>query len=264
MPTPPLTLVEADPWAARGLAHTALRMARRNRAAEAEVAALHALSFAQHQLGEAQSIATIRRAVRTGERHGLTRRTAMARRRLALDLASRGAVSAAMIELDLACAALNAHDRARSEVFRVGVLWYAGTAAVPMAATDRALAILRRHGDAFWEAELLRNRGGLLLERGDTDAAEQDLMRAGALFLGLGARAAAIDIDLELARLALIQGDLPRCLARLDAIDPRDALPAGQGRARADQSAGHGDRSPPQRGAGRPEAGRGDLEADEP
>lgn len=218
-------LVEADPWAARGLAHTALRMARRNRAAEAEVAALHALSFAQHQLGEAQSITTIRRAVRTGERHGLTRRTAMARRRLALDLASRGAVSAAMIELDLACAALNAHDRARSEVFRVGVLWYAGTAAVPMAATDRALAILRRHGDAFWEAELLRNRGGLLLERGDTDAAEQDLMRAGALFLGLGARAAAIDIDLELARLALIQGDLPRCLARLDAIDPRDASP---------------------------------------
>ncbi len=47
-------LVEADPWAARGLAHTALRMARRNRAAEAEVAALHALSFAQHQLGEAR------------------------------------------------------------------------------------------------------------------------------------------------------------------------------------------------------------------
>ncbi len=105
----------------------------------------------------------------------------MARRRLALDLASRGAVSAAMIELDLACAALNAHDRARSEVFRVGVLWYAGSAAVPMAATDRALAILRRHGDAFWEAELLRNRGGLLLERGDTDAAEQDLMRARAV-----------------------------------------------------------------------------------
>ena len=72
---------------------TALRMARRERAAEAEVAALHALSFAQHELGETQSITTIRRAVRTGERHGLTRRTAMARRRLALDLASRGAIS---------------------------------------------------------------------------------------------------------------------------------------------------------------------------
>jgi hypothetical protein len=94
-----------------------------------------------------------------------------------------------------------------------------------MAETDRALAILRRHGDAFWEAQLLRNRGGLLLERGDTDVAERDLMRARALLLNLGAMAAAIVIDLELARLALIQGDLPRCLARLDAIDPRDARP---------------------------------------
>ncbi len=186
------------------------------------MAALHALSFAQDQLGDALAITTVRRAITLGERHGLTRRTALARRRLALDLASRGATTAAMRQLDLACAALNAHDRARSEVFRIGVLWYAGNTTVPMAATDRALAILRRHGDALWEARLLHNRGGLLSERGDTNAAARDLIRARELFLGLGAVTAAVDIDLELARLALIQGDLPRCLAQLDAIDTRD------------------------------------------
>ncbi len=171
-------LVEADASAAAGLAERALRLARRRRHREAEVAALHALSFAQHELGDARAIRTIRTAVRSGERHGLTRRTALARRRLALDLAGRGAIAAAMRELDLARAALDPHEQARSEVFRIGVLWYAGTATVPLTGTDRALATLREHGDAFWEAQLLRNRGAFLAERGETDAAERDLIRA--------------------------------------------------------------------------------------
>ena len=192
---------------------------------EAEVAALHALSFAQHELGDRRAIRTIRSAVRSGERHGLTRRTALARRRLALDLAGRGAITAAMRELELACAALDPHEQARSEVFRIGVLWYAGTTTEPLTGTDRALAMLREHGDVFWEAQLLRNRGGLLAERGETVAAERDLTRARELFVGLGATAAAFATETELARSALIRGDLPECLARLDAIDTRDVSP---------------------------------------
>src|ERR1700761_500566 len=82
-------LVERDASAAALLAERALRLARRRREPEATVAALHALSFAQHELGDQRAIQTIRRAVRSGERHGLVRRTALARRRLALDLASR-------------------------------------------------------------------------------------------------------------------------------------------------------------------------------
>src|SRR5579863_36023 len=84
-----LDLVDADPSKASKLAQLALRRARAQRNPEAEVAALHALSFAQHELGDPRAVRTIRRAVRTGERHGLTRRTALARRRLALDLAGR-------------------------------------------------------------------------------------------------------------------------------------------------------------------------------
>ncbi len=180
-------LVEADASAAALLAERALRVARSRRHPEAEVAALHALSFAQHELGDGRAIRTIRRAVRCGERHGLTRRTALARRRLALDLAGRGAITAALRELELAYAALDPLEQARSEVFRVGVLWYAGTTTEPLAGTDAALATLRERGDAFWEAQLLRNRGGLLAERGQTVAAERDLVRARELFAALGA-----------------------------------------------------------------------------
>ena len=218
-------LVEADASTAATLAERALRHARRQRHPEAEVAALHALSFAQHELGDTRAIRTIRSAVRSGERHGLTRRTALARRRLALDLAGRGAISAAMRELELAYAALDPHERARSEVFRIAVLWYAGMTTEPLTDTDRALAILRERGDVFWEAQLLRNRGGLLAERGETVAAEQDLTRARELFISLGATAAAFAVETELAGNALMRGDLPECLARLDAIDARDVSP---------------------------------------
>ena len=218
-------LVETDASAAAARAARALRLARRQRHPEAEVAALHALSFAQHELGDRRAIRTIRSAIRSGERHGLTRRTALARRRLALDLAGRGAVTAAMHELDLAYAALDPHEQARSEVFRVGVLWYAGTTTEPLTGTDRALATLRAHGDTFWEAQLLRNRGALLAERGQTLAAERDLTRARELFADLGATSAAFAVETELARSALIRGDLPACLARIDAIETRDISP---------------------------------------
>jgi CHAT domain len=218
-------LVEADASAAATLAERAVGLARRRRNPEAEVAALHALSFAQHELGDRQATRTIRAAIRSGERHGLTRRTALARRRLAHDLASRGAIAAATRELELACAALDPHEQARSEVFRIGVLWYAGTTTTSLNGTDKALAVLRKHGDTFWEAQLLRNRGGLLAERGETVAAERDLTRARALFAAVGATVAAFATDIELARSALVRGDLPECLARLDAIAARDVSP---------------------------------------
>ena len=98
----------------------------------------------------------------------MTRRTALARRRLALDLAGRGAITAALRELDLACAALDPQEQARSEVFRIGILFWAGTTIEPLAGTDAALAVLRKRGDAFWEGQVLRNRGALLMDRGET------------------------------------------------------------------------------------------------
>jgi CHAT domain len=218
-------LVEADAAAAARAAEQALRLALAQRDAEAQVAAWHALSFARHELGDPRAIDAIRAAIRIGKRHGLERRTALARRRLALDLAGRGAIGPALRELDIARASLDAHEQARSEVFRIGILWYAGKTAGSISETDRALAALRRHGDAFWEAQLLRNRGGLLAWRGDATAAERDLARAGQIFDGLGKKAAAFATEVQLVRVALTRGDVPECLARLDAIDAGNHSP---------------------------------------
>jgi hypothetical protein len=143
-----------------------------------------------------------------------------------MDLASRGAIGAALRELEIARASLDAHEQARSEVFRIGILWYAGKTTDSLTGTDRALETLRGKGDAFWEAQLLRNRGGLLAERGDATAAEPDLVRARDLFAGIGATAAAFAMEGQLARIACTRGDLPGCLALLDAIDI-DQLAAG-------------------------------------
>jgi len=211
--------VEVDAAAAVEMAERALKLARSRREPEAEVAALHALGFARHELGDDRAVRTLRAAIRVGERHGLVRRVAIVRRPLAVYLAYRGAIGPALRELDLACAALDEHELARSEVFRIAVLGLAGRPPPTLESSDRALEILRLAGDTIWEARLRKNRGVLLAERGDVDAAEPDLIRARDLYARLGATESALGAEYELARVALTRGDLPACLARLDAID---------------------------------------------
>ncbi len=218
-------LVESDPRQAGELAGRALAAARADRAPEAEVAALHALGYARHELGDPRAIATLRAAVRVGERNGLAERVALVRRPLAVYLAYAGKIGAALDELDAACAALDGLELARSELFRIAVLGVAGRAPPPPASSEWAVRTLRRHRDAIWEARLLGNRGALGAERGDADAAEPDLARARDLFTALGATPAAQRAAFELARVALVRGDLPLCLARLDAIEATE-LPA--------------------------------------
>jgi len=77
----------------------------------------------------------------------------------------------------------------------------------------------------IWEARLLKNRGFLLAERGDADAAERDLTLARDLYARMGATTAALGAGYELARVALTRGDLPACLAQLDAIEAMQLPP---------------------------------------
>src|SRR5579875_2216534 len=173
-----LAHVEADAQAAERLAAQALGLARARRSAEAEVAALHALAYARYELGDPRSLRSARAAVRVAERHGLGERAAHARRRLALDLSARGRLSAALRELDLACAGLDEHELARSQVFRVGIELLAGRLPSSLEDSERALRTLRSRGDRIWEARLRRNRGLVFAERGDILKAERDLVRA--------------------------------------------------------------------------------------
>ncbi len=212
------SLVESNTRRAATVASRAVELARARRQPEAEVAALHALGFAFHELGDPRAIRTLRAAVRLAERNGLVQRAAMARRPLAIYLAYAGAIDAAVREIDAACAALDGLELARSQVSRLGVLHLTG-GTLPLRETDRAVETLRRAGDVVWEARLLKNRGFVLAERGDADAAEPDLARARDLYASVGATTAAVGAEYELARIDLARGNLPTCLARLDAID---------------------------------------------
>jgi CHAT domain len=218
--------VEVNAAEAAALAERALKLARSVRAREAEVAALHALSFAWSELGDPRAKPTIRMAIRTADRHGLQRRAGMARRRLAHLLAEEGAIAAATRQLDAASADFDEHELARTHVFRIAIAMIGGRTPPPRADTDRAIATLRAAGDRLWEARLLRNRGSVAAERGDPAAAESDLTRARDLFSLLGAREAAFATELELVRVELSRGDLPGCLARLDAVRTHDVSPA--------------------------------------
>jgi CHAT domain-containing protein len=217
--------VEGDAAEAARMAESALELARARRQREAEVAALHALSFALYELGDERAKPTIRGAIRIADRHGLVRRAGMARRRLAHLLAGEGAIAAALRELDAACAGFDDHELARTYVFRVAIAMIGGRAPPPRAETDRALATLRAAADPLWEARLLRNRGTDAAERGDVAASEADLARACALFWSLGAQKAAFATELQLVRIDLDRGDLPACLARLDGMAASDVSP---------------------------------------
>ena len=226
--------------AARGrqIAERALRLARAQRRPEAQVAALHALGFAQYELGDPRAIATLRAAVLIAERHGLQRRAALARRPLSMYLAYRGSITAARRELEAAREVLDEHELARTEVFSIALSNITGRRLGSLEHSERALALLRRRGDRIWEARLRRNRGMLLADRGDPAAAEADLRRARDLYAALGATDAAAGAELQLARVTLTRGDLPGCLAQLDAIasdavSPRDHAELELLRARA-------------------------------
>ena len=191
---------------------------------EAESAALHALGFARLELGDPRAMRTLRAAVRVAEQHGLHRRAALARRPLAAVLAYSGAIAAARRELDAAAEALDGLELARLEVSRLAVLGIAGVAPPSLESTGPALRTLRRSGDTLWEARLLKNRGVQRAERGDPGG-ERDLERARNLYARLGADEAAQGAEAELCRIALLRGDLPGCLARLDALVEKTRQP---------------------------------------
>ena len=221
--------VQADAAGAADDARRALRLARSRRLPEAQVVALHALAFAQDELGDPRGLRTARAAVRIAERHRLTDRAALARRRVAAVLEARGNTRAALRELDMASASMDAHELARTEVFRISARHVAGLPLGRIDATERALATLRRADDRIWEARLLNNRGLSLALRGDTARAESDLARARDLYLGLGAREAAFATELNLIRTTLARGELPLALKRLDAIGPEQVAPYNVG-----------------------------------
>jgi CHAT domain-containing protein len=224
-------LVESNPRRALELARQALDVAVSEGDPRAEVAARHALGWAQHAVGDAKSArATLNAGIRLAERHGDRQGEGLLRRHLAYQLAINGEVRAARREIDAAIELLTGIERARSQVHRLAVHRAAHPVDSPahrrvLADAARAVATLRRRGDEIWEAQLLRNRGGLFFDRGELDRAEDDFARAHLLFERAGAHAAAADESAALAEVALLRGEIVDCLQRLDRVEAE--LPEG-------------------------------------
>src|SRR5262249_27306702 len=114
-------LVQVRPRQALTLAERAFAAARAERDGGAEVAALHALAWAQHVLGDNRALSTARAGIRAAERTGDRRGVGLLRRRLAMTLAFAGKTRAAQRELDAALPLLSGLERAESEVHRVAL-----------------------------------------------------------------------------------------------------------------------------------------------
>ena len=129
-------------------------------------------------LGDPRALQTMRAAVRTAERHEHHDRAARVRRNVAWHMAYRGNSAEAVSEIEKARANLHGIDRARSEVFRVGIYHLADRAAEALPASAEARRMLERLGDTAWEARLSYNRGVVLRQIGDHLAARKELERA--------------------------------------------------------------------------------------
>jgi len=213
-------LVQTDAGRARDLAEHALELARRGRNRRAQAAALHALGWARADLGDPRALATMRAALRAAERSGDTDRVALIRRNVGWHLAYRGHPAEAVREIEAVRASISGANRARSEVFRIGIYHLADRAFEVLPDSTRALRALQRRGDTAWAARLSHNRGVVLAEVGDHRAARRELTRANALYSSLGFTAAAADSRIELALLPALAGNPLESLVALDAIDP--------------------------------------------
>src|SRR5207237_510370 len=91
----------------------------------------------------------------------------------------------------------------------------------------RALRLLQRDGDEFWEAILLYNRACLYLDRGELDAAEADARRAHTLYSRVGGEGAAVDALEVLGEVALLRDEGGGLVRGAQEAGERGARPCG-------------------------------------
>ena len=220
-------LVQAHPRQALALAENALAASVAARDAEAEVAARHALGWAQYVLGDPRSgRVTLTIGIRLARRSSNRRGEGLLRRHLAFWLALDGETRAAEREIAAAISLLPRLDRARSQVQRMEIHRKSAGNSDPelhrrvCADAARALSLVRREGDEIWEARLLNSRALVYKDRGELDAAEADLVGAREIFERLGAEAAALDMTVVIAEIALLRGEVLAALRVLEEIQP--------------------------------------------
>src|SRR5919198_4049200 len=214
-----LAVALADPGGAPALALQARRAARAEGDAGARFLAELALGEAAKERSHSASLRHLRRAVQVAERAGLAGHAARARISLAGTLALHGDLAGAAREAELAEPVVRGGDLGRLLAQQAVIAYLQGRLGDTFALYRPALPILRRAGDALYEARVLNNRAMLHSYRGQLAAADEDLRRAEQLYRSIGMGRHAALVEQNLGFVAAFRGDLPAALAWFDRAD---------------------------------------------
>jgi tetratricopeptide (TPR) repeat protein len=217
-----LRLAESAPVPA---ASSAAEVARRARAAgdlPAGSVAERAQGLALRHAGDlGQAIAHLRQAVRLGRRSGSALLAGEARITLAFALFERGRTTPALAEIDAAVAELDGHDRARALAQRGVILAEMGRLDEAVACYRAALPVMREAGNTLGVYRVVGNRGLAHCYRHEFAAAEADLREAERLAVELDLAVAIGYVQVNLAHVLGLRGDVPGALDYLQRAEHR-------------------------------------------
>lgn len=208
-----LRLATISPGRAQALALVAERAARSEGDWAAVSKALRAQGVAAFQLRLLdRSRELLTAAVSAGTRAGSAQLVGEARMSLAATLMISGAPRKAVVAIDLALKDLTGLAAARAHVQRSAILQAIGNDDEVLAELRYALPLLRRSGDAEWEARALSNRSLLYTSRRAFAAAESDLVTTRELCQRHGLELAGAYAAQNLGCLKADQGDVVAAL----------------------------------------------------
>jgi tetratricopeptide (TPR) repeat protein len=211
-----LHLYESEPGRAERLARRALDVMDGLAADDDD----RARSIAHHALGmvawERQAIPDaleqLRLAVVIAERAGELTTAARARSSLALVLSYAGDDAGALAEADAAAPFLTGVQRAELDHHVSGILEREGRLREALELATKAWRAFRRAGDVLWQAKALNNRGIILAQLGESDAARRQFDQAEQLYADLDATLGRLKVQNNRAWLAGLKGDIPGAL----------------------------------------------------
>jgi tetratricopeptide (TPR) repeat protein len=166
-----------------------------------------------------EALSELRLALRLARSFAAPERVCDVKATLGVTLVLAGRTSAGLAELDDAAAASKGLLAGRVLVRRGGLLHVLGRHADALIDLRRAVTLLRRAGDAVWEARARSHRFMALTALGQAARADRELAVAAQLFAAAGQELESAHLVHNRADIAFMAGDLPAALGFLDEAD---------------------------------------------
>ena len=216
-------LVLAHSRPAEALAQARAVLSGRPQVAAAVASVAHqAAGISLRDLGHAEAgLSELRRALRSAQASGLSQREADVRASLGLTMALAGNTTRGMAHLDDAARAAHGVLAGRVLMRRADLLSILGRHTEALGDLSHAVAILRRHGDALWEARSRSHRGLILLATGQVRRADAEFLAAERQYQMAGQEWEYATARHNRGLVAAASGQLPEALEYLAEADRR-------------------------------------------